>query len=204
MSHAITRCPKCGTSFRVTAPQLDSANGAVRCGSCLHVFDARSNFIDAAEHDQPAKRLAASQQPPASPAPSAAAPSKPEQPATSVLIDDGDDFLISDDMALPGEEPAKTQLADDTGESEVDSNIDLGELAPEFRESNKKAESGNQPADADSEEEAIDESWAHALLEELDSELAEADEDANERLRREIDNRFDGRQTGSFDVLQEE
>ena len=41
----ITRCPKCGTAFRVTATQLQSAKGAVRCGSCLHVFKAQDFLI---------------------------------------------------------------------------------------------------------------------------------------------------------------
>ncbi len=36
----ITRCPKCGTAFRITQAQLQSAKGAVRCGSCLNVFKA--------------------------------------------------------------------------------------------------------------------------------------------------------------------
>ncbi len=36
----ITRCPKCGTAFRITQTQLQSAKGAVRCGSCLNVFKA--------------------------------------------------------------------------------------------------------------------------------------------------------------------
>ncbi|MET4695789.1 DUF3426 domain-containing protein [Endozoicomonas lisbonensis] len=35
-----TRCPKCQTSFRVTQAQLRAAGGSVRCGSCLHVFNA--------------------------------------------------------------------------------------------------------------------------------------------------------------------
>ncbi|WP_323816245.1 DUF3426 domain-containing protein [Cellvibrio sp. NN19] len=41
----ITRCPKCGTAFRVTASQLQSAKGAVRCGSCLHVFKAQDSLV---------------------------------------------------------------------------------------------------------------------------------------------------------------
>lgn len=41
----ITRCPKCGTAFRVTATQLQSAKGAVRCGSCLHVFKAQEFLV---------------------------------------------------------------------------------------------------------------------------------------------------------------
>jgi len=41
----VTRCPKCSTAFRITAAQLESAKGAVRCGSCLHVFKAQSNLV---------------------------------------------------------------------------------------------------------------------------------------------------------------
>ena len=36
----ITRCPNCETSFRLTEEQLRMANGSVRCGSCLTVFQA--------------------------------------------------------------------------------------------------------------------------------------------------------------------
>lgn len=41
----ITRCPKCGTAFRITRTQLQSANGAVRCGSCLNVFKALDYLV---------------------------------------------------------------------------------------------------------------------------------------------------------------
>jgi predicted Zn finger-like uncharacterized protein len=41
----ITRCPKCGTAFRITHTQLQSANGAVRCGSCLNVFKAMDYLV---------------------------------------------------------------------------------------------------------------------------------------------------------------
>lgn len=34
----VTRCPECGTRFRVTEVQLQMAGGRVRCGSCLTVF----------------------------------------------------------------------------------------------------------------------------------------------------------------------
>ncbi|WP_374439406.1 DUF3426 domain-containing protein [Pseudomonas panipatensis] len=36
----ITQCPHCQTSFRVNQAQLGAANGAVRCGACLKVFNA--------------------------------------------------------------------------------------------------------------------------------------------------------------------
>lgn len=50
MSKMVTRCPQCQTSFRVTEEHLKIANGAVRCGSCLHVFQAREHWVD----DKPA------------------------------------------------------------------------------------------------------------------------------------------------------
>ncbi len=44
----VTRCPKCGTAFRITSAQLQSAKGAVRCGSCLHIFKAQDHLVDVA------------------------------------------------------------------------------------------------------------------------------------------------------------
>lgn len=45
MSNMVTRCPKCATSFRITSAQLQSAKGAVRCGSCLHIFKAQDHLL---------------------------------------------------------------------------------------------------------------------------------------------------------------
>lgn len=59
----ITRCPKCGTAFRVTPSQLQSARGSVRCGSCLNVFKAQDYIV-------------ASTSEPAAPKPANAAPSR--------------------------------------------------------------------------------------------------------------------------------
>jgi predicted Zn finger-like uncharacterized protein len=36
----ITRCPACGTMFKVVTDQLKVSRGWVRCGRCAHVFDA--------------------------------------------------------------------------------------------------------------------------------------------------------------------
>ncbi|MGI9330013.1 MAG: DUF3426 domain-containing protein [Gammaproteobacteria bacterium] len=41
-----TRCPECGTVFRVTANQLRVAQGDVRCGNCAHVFNAMQYLTD--------------------------------------------------------------------------------------------------------------------------------------------------------------
>jgi len=41
----ITQCPHCQTRFRVNAAQLGAASGAVRCGTCLKVFNAPQNMV---------------------------------------------------------------------------------------------------------------------------------------------------------------
>ncbi|MGA8784007.1 MAG: DUF3426 domain-containing protein [Polaromonas sp.] len=43
----ITRCPACGTMFKVVADQLKIAQGWVRCGQCSEVFDASSQLLPA-------------------------------------------------------------------------------------------------------------------------------------------------------------
>lgn len=53
----VTRCPQCGTSFRITPAQLQSARGAVRCGACLHIFKARDHLVGAATEAQTSSAL---------------------------------------------------------------------------------------------------------------------------------------------------
>lgn len=36
----LTQCPHCKASFKVSEEQLNAANGRVRCGACLNIFDA--------------------------------------------------------------------------------------------------------------------------------------------------------------------
>lgn len=43
----LTRCPSCGTSFRVTPEQLKARAGKVRCGQCQGVFNALESLQDA-------------------------------------------------------------------------------------------------------------------------------------------------------------
>jgi predicted Zn finger-like uncharacterized protein len=40
MTGMVTKCPACGTLFRVTPEQLQARAGMVRCGRCTTVFDA--------------------------------------------------------------------------------------------------------------------------------------------------------------------
>lgn len=43
-----TRCPACGTVFRVVQDQLRVSDGWVRCGRCTEVFNAVEHMVDAA------------------------------------------------------------------------------------------------------------------------------------------------------------
>ncbi|MGB0449364.1 MAG: zinc-ribbon and DUF3426 domain-containing protein [Porticoccaceae bacterium] len=44
-STIVTRCPTCETAFRVTPEQLEAANGMVRCGNCIGVFNAPEHQV---------------------------------------------------------------------------------------------------------------------------------------------------------------
>jgi predicted Zn finger-like uncharacterized protein len=45
VAEIVTRCPTCETAFRVTPEQLEIANGMVRCGKCIGVFNALEHQV---------------------------------------------------------------------------------------------------------------------------------------------------------------
>jgi predicted Zn finger-like uncharacterized protein len=87
-----TRCPACGTVFRVVPDQLKVSDGWVRCGRCTEVFDAGQRLFDLEQGEaaapsarpvpvQPADEPAADAALAAAPAGTAAAPPAPAAPA---------------------------------------------------------------------------------------------------------------------------
>lgn len=66
-----TRCPQCGTSFKVVPDQLRVRNGLVRCGACATVFDGRACLLPETGAGMPAAAIPASNTPIAAPAPAA-------------------------------------------------------------------------------------------------------------------------------------
>lgn len=42
----VTRCPTCGTAFRIQPAQLAARGGRVRCGKCSSIFDAVASLQD--------------------------------------------------------------------------------------------------------------------------------------------------------------
>ncbi|CUJ52795.1 MJ0042 family finger-like domain [Achromobacter xylosoxidans] len=76
-----TRCPQCGTSFKVVPDQLRVRNGLVRCGACATVFDGRACLLPETGAGMPAAAIPASNTPIAPPAPAA-----PQAIAAPVLV----------------------------------------------------------------------------------------------------------------------
>src|SRR5574343_1161246 len=68
-----TRCPECGSVFRVTSEQLRRKAGKVRCGNCQAVFNAFDNWLAEAPEDVEA------------PATQPAVPETQPQPAVPVV-----------------------------------------------------------------------------------------------------------------------
>jgi len=50
-----TRCPNCGTAFRVQPVQLSARGGKVRCGKCTNVFDGVAALIAEGAQSAPAE-----------------------------------------------------------------------------------------------------------------------------------------------------
>ncbi|AUA55120.1 MJ0042 family finger-like domain [Achromobacter spanius] len=69
-----TRCPQCGTTFKVVPDQLRVRNGLVRCGACSTVFDGRACLLPEAGSLPPSAPPVPPVPPVASSAAAAAAP----------------------------------------------------------------------------------------------------------------------------------
>lgn len=64
----ITRCPACGTMFKVVPDQLRISEGWVRCGQCAEIFDATAN-LQQPEFAEPPAPVVAPPPPPPPPQP---------------------------------------------------------------------------------------------------------------------------------------
>ena len=179
MADTITRCPKCQTSFRITEAHLKSAKGAVRCGSCLNIFNARAHLTASESSTTPAaeasktnktkpvaaKAAAKTQKPLTNkPKPKAAAPKidtkKPStKPSSPPPRDDEDSILISDDMPL--------DYTDSNDDSAADFNDNILYSRSLGSQESNLFEREPLPNEGD-ESEVSDESWALDLLENHD------------------------------------
>ena len=161
----VTQCPHCRTSFRVNHAQLGAAHGAVRCGACLHVFNAAQQLL-AQRQNQPTATTSANVATPTATKPSVAlqnpapAATKALQPRPASETPPGkkpsDTLWIHDDLDLDSldldEELAKLEQQEQQLSRQF---LDL-EQAPKYNEA------FNRPPSI--EPEPHDEQWAEALL----------------------------------------
>ncbi|QTS87276.1 DUF3426 domain-containing protein [Ectopseudomonas khazarica] len=145
----VTQCPNCRTSFRVSQAQLAAAHGAVRCGACLHVFNAAEQLFGprgaaAASSVKPVSAPASKPQPPGS----------PKAPAAKAV---DETLWIHDDLDLDNldldEELAKLEEQ----EQQLSQQFLALERAPRYSESFGSAT-------AQDDDDVHDEAWAEALL----------------------------------------
>ena len=123
MSVKITRCPQCQTSFKVSDEHLAIAAGAVRCGSCLHVFQALEHLVP----QPPIIDTAASTAAPATVVATATTVAHAAAPAAKKVYEIDGDALISDDMDFEDEEDEPPQAV----EASFNSVLELGEDIPD-------------------------------------------------------------------------
>jgi len=101
-----TRCPSCGTVFRVVQDQLRVSQGWVRCGRCSEAFNAEEAMVDwpAAPGAEAAAAIVIPARVPAAdevvialpPAPAAPPPSEPEPGPPLIELPPGVEVIASD------------------------------------------------------------------------------------------------------------
>ena len=137
----ITRCPQCATAFRVTPEVLQVANGSVRCGSCLRVFNARAHLLNN-ENDQ----------------------------KDAVALSDTSDNTSQNSSQENQPTSTPSPLTNDTANEPVDSATNTIEHHQITRHPTKHYESAaSEFSNSDSANDEPDESWALELLREAEA-----------------------------------
>ncbi|MBZ2190039.1 zinc-ribbon and DUF3426 domain-containing protein [Alcanivorax sp. JB21] len=189
-----TQCPHCGAQFKIGEQHLRQARGAVRCGSCLQVFQATEHLIEAPP--RPAATDTAPRQPGQTTAPVQKSPS-----AGKKRSDDeswAEELLARETPAArPAPAPAPTRnwtldegpgapgtsdaAPADSDDEQNDTRVSLGgglELSDSFLSLDEEGDSGLDNEDftdmsgagRSHQGQGGDESWAEALLQELEEE----------------------------------
>ncbi len=125
----ITRCPACGTMFKVVADQLRISEGWVRCGHCSEIFDATADLRDESELELPtaaAPLLAREEtpEPAEEPAPSSGFTSSLHSEVDASMVEGAPDPFEIEELAEvlkedPRDQPFELRRADDAGAEPV-------------------------------------------------------------------------------------
>lgn len=166
----VTQCPHCRTSFRVSRAQLGAAHGAVRCGACLHVFNAGQQLLS--QLPQQVRPSTPSQAPAPRPAPTDTQPpaAAPTPKPTSAPVASAP---APAEQATPtGKQPSKTLwIHDDLDLDSIDLDDALAKLEEQEQQLSQEflaiarapdpTESFLNPQEP---AKAYDEDWAESLL----------------------------------------
>lgn len=149
----LTKCPHCGTTFRLSKEHLEIAGGAVRCGSCYQVFHAKEHIvktsvIEEVRQEQPAKEDA-------------------PDPFEEFELDDSDPYEDTPDWNAE-DHPDADLFNESYPEDDAEETLKEFGLEPEpeqVPEAPKKSKGD------------VDESWAEALLEEIGEDIGDDEEE---------------------------
>jgi len=137
----LTRCPHCKAAFKVSESQLSIANGRVRCGACMNVFDALAYTLG------DAKQSATNEHPP-----------EEESQAFTPEATVQDNELFQDN---PDEDKGDELYS---GTSSVDDEFSTSFLSLDDQNDNTSGQDHYQSELTDPED-STDESWATDILE---------------------------------------
>jgi len=156
-----TQCPHCKASFKVSGDQLAVANGRVRCGACMNIFDAIAYSV--APSNSPGQT-----------------PDK-KHPSDGPPVDLEDTLLTEDPSQYELEEEDQV-FQDDPEEDSKENNYSGGgqfsdELSTSFIELDQNERSHDpyktEIAEVDAIDTQADESWTREVLEDAASENGE-------------------------------
>ncbi|MBA54441.1 MAG: hypothetical protein CMK89_08305 [Pseudomonadales bacterium] len=119
----LTKCPHCGTTFRLTQAQLDIAGGAVRCGACYQVFHAAEHIVKTSVVEE--RRTVTK-------------PPDPVEEAFDMKSDEGMDPYDSDDLNL---EASSEEVFSEEYRAGLDEESSLEEFGYEEKKPKKKDKS---------------------------------------------------------------
>ena len=184
-----TRCPHCGSTFRVSDTQMAAKGGNVRCGSCLQVFRADLHMVGS-QPPAPAPTTAPKpvnlgeldDNPPISkPKRNSSGFGEDESWALKLLgdekVDDLDDDDYHDELDISRRKPINVeQPIEPSWDAGNNTRIRLDDEVSDFDTDADGHLSSDKPEDAVHVISATaDESWAQSILSELEQEDKKAD-----------------------------
>ncbi|PTQ90783.1 DUF3426 domain-containing protein [Agitococcus lubricus] len=182
-----TRCPHCSSVFNITDDQLAARGGHVRCGGCLQVFRADQNLVtESVIQSVPASPMAPSAPatarvptPTPSPIETASPSKKPKVKDDSWVTNLLDDDINLDDLALdtpPVPVPKKSAIANTPPPTPAKASKkplfddELSDLLHEAWVEPAEKDHLKGIGEVDKIKASADESWAQALISELEEE----------------------------------